>query len=178
MNHVVHNTCTVLGRNIKTRYFGLILILRFGKDWQSIRLDRMQSSFKEYFPAYCIPKVVRLKIDGDMVSRKTWSVFKHVHLKTVRVSMLSRLMIDQGDLEKTQLQYKTTLKFFMRPNRSTLTMRHSVKELRRTWTSKFQDHHVPLWNTRKVPAFDNWFRKLRTTQIDMLFNRIYDRINH
>ena len=29
MNHVEHNTCTVLGRNIKTRYFGLILILRF-----------------------------------------------------------------------------------------------------------------------------------------------------
>ena len=29
MNHVVNNTCTVLGRNIKTRYFGLILILRF-----------------------------------------------------------------------------------------------------------------------------------------------------
>ena len=32
MNHVEHNTCTVLGRNIKTRYFGLILILRFKKD--------------------------------------------------------------------------------------------------------------------------------------------------
>ena len=30
--HVEHNTCTVLGRNIKTRYFGLILILRFKKD--------------------------------------------------------------------------------------------------------------------------------------------------
>ena len=29
---VVHNTCTVLGRNIKTRYIGSILILRFGKD--------------------------------------------------------------------------------------------------------------------------------------------------
>ena len=32
MNHVVHNTCTVLRRNIKTRYFRLILILRFKKD--------------------------------------------------------------------------------------------------------------------------------------------------
>ena len=47
---------------------------------------------------------------------------------------------------------------------------------RQTWTSEFQDYHVPLWNTRKVPAFDNWFIKLRTTQIDMLFNKIYDRI--
>ena len=49
---------------------------------------------------------------------------------------------------------------------------------RQTWTSKFQDYHIPLWNTRKVPAFENWFRKLRTTQIDMLFNKTYDRINH
>ena len=32
MNHVEHNTCTVLGKNIKTLYFGLILILRFRKD--------------------------------------------------------------------------------------------------------------------------------------------------
>ena len=30
--HVEHNTCTVLGRNIKTRYFGLISILRFERD--------------------------------------------------------------------------------------------------------------------------------------------------
>ena len=27
--HIVHNTCITYGRNIKTRYFGLILILRF-----------------------------------------------------------------------------------------------------------------------------------------------------
>ena len=31
---------------------------------------------------------------------------------------------------------------------------------RQTWTSKFQDYHIPLWNTRKVLAFDNWFRKI------------------
>ena len=30
--HVEHDTCTVLGRNIKTRYFGLILILRLKKN--------------------------------------------------------------------------------------------------------------------------------------------------
>ena len=30
--HVAHNTCTVLGRNTKTLYFGLILILRFEND--------------------------------------------------------------------------------------------------------------------------------------------------
>ena len=30
--HVEHNTCTVHGRDIKTRYFGLTLILRFDRD--------------------------------------------------------------------------------------------------------------------------------------------------
>ena len=44
-----------------------------------------------------------------------------------------------------------------------------------TWISEFQDYHIPLWNMRKVPAFENWFGKLRTTQIDMLFNKIYDK---
>ena len=114
----------------------------------------------------------------DLISRKTWSVFKHVHLKTARVSMLSRLMIDQCDLVKTQLQYKTTLKCFMRSKRSTPTMRQFVRELRKTWTSKFQDYHFLLWSKRTVPAFENWFRKSRTTQIDTLFNKIYDKIKH
>ena len=63
----------------------------------------------------------------------------------------------------------------MKPKRSTLTMRQFVKELRQTWSSKFQDYHILLWNTHKVPAFENWFRKLRTTQIDMFLNNIYDR---
>ena len=46
-----------------------------------------------------------------------------------------------------------------------------------TWTSEFQDYYIPLWSTRRIPAFDNWFRKLRIIQIDMLFNKIYDRNN-
>ena len=50
----------------------------------------------------------------------------------------------QGDLLKIQLLYKTTLKYIMKPKHSTLTMRHFVKELRQTWTSKFQDYHIPL----------------------------------
>ena len=37
--------------------------------------------------------------------------------------MLSILMIEQDDLLLTQLQYKTTLKYIMRPKRSTLTMK-------------------------------------------------------
>ena len=102
---------------------------------------------------------------GDLLKQRK---FKHVHLKTARVSMLCRLMIEHGDLFKTQLQYKTTLKYIMKPKRATLTMKHFVKEWRRIWISEFQDYHIPLWSTRKVPSFEKWFRKLRTTQIDIL----------
>ena len=94
-----------------------------------------------------------------------------------------------------QLQPKTTLNYVMKPMSSTLTMKYFVKEwknpllfmtrimnrwwwTRLTWTFEFQDYHIPLWKTRKESAFDNWFRELRTTQIDMLFKRIYNRINH
>ena len=41
---------------------------------------------------------------------------------------------------------------------------------------EFQNYHIPLWNTREVPEFVNWFRKLRTIQIDMLFNKIYNKV--
>ena len=110
--------------------------------------------------------------------------------------MLSRLMIEQGDLfywHSCSTRRLSSVSWS--PTRSTLMIKYFVKEWRnpllfmtrimnrwwwprQTWTSKFQDYHIPLWNTRKVLAFDNWFRKLRTTQIDMLFNKIYDRINH
>ena len=61
-----------------------------------------------------------LQIEQGDLSKQ--SKFKHVHLKTLRVSMLSRLEIEQGNLVKIQLQYKTTLKIIMRPKRSTLTV--------------------------------------------------------
>ena len=47
--HVSHDTCTKHGRDIKTRYFGSILILESRKDWCSIKQDRMQLFFKEHF---------------------------------------------------------------------------------------------------------------------------------
>ena len=108
-------------------------------------------------------------------------------------------MSERGDLlsRMTWLMCQIVLKhvLLMKAKRSTLKMKHFVRErkdpllimtwvmsqwwwTRRTWTSEFQDYHITLWSTRRVPAFDNWFRKLRTIQIDMLFNKIYDRINH
>ena len=47
-----------------------------------------------------------------------------------------------GNLINTSLQYKTTLKYIMRSKRSTPTMSSFVKELRKTWTSTFQDYHI------------------------------------
>ena len=60
MYHVVHNTCTMHGRDIKTRYIGSTSILRLGNDWNSIRHDRMQSFFKKHFQLIVFQKL-RLK---------------------------------------------------------------------------------------------------------------------
>ena len=114
---------------------------------------------------------------GLLIQRK----FKHVHLKTARVSLLSRLMTERGDLllRFIQLMHKTALEYvlLMQAIRSMLMMKYFVIErkdpllimtrimnqwwwTRQTWTSEFQDYHIPLWSTRKIPAFDNWFRKI------------------
>ena len=57
MYHVVHNTCIMHGKDIKTRYIGSTSILRLRKDWHSIRLHRMQSSFKGHFQLIVFQKL-------------------------------------------------------------------------------------------------------------------------
>ena len=49
MYHVMHNSCTMHGRDIKTRYIGLTSILLLRKDCISIRLDRTQLFFRKHF---------------------------------------------------------------------------------------------------------------------------------
>ena len=71
MYHVVHNTCTAHGRNIKTRYIGLISILRFRKDYHSTRLDRTQSSFKEHFQLIVFRKLFGWKLEKSYTRRYT-----------------------------------------------------------------------------------------------------------
>ena len=51
-------------------------------------------------------------------------------------------------------------------------MKHFVKEQRQTWTSKFQDYHVQSTSVRQL------IQKIENHQIDMLFNKTYNRINH
>ena len=69
--HVERDTCTVHGRNIKTRYFGLILILRFKKGLTFYQTRSNAIILQGTLPAYCIPKVVRLKT-GEILYEKSY----------------------------------------------------------------------------------------------------------
>ena len=62
MYHVMHNTCTMHGRDIKTQYIGSTSILLLRKDWNSISFDRVLSSFKKHFQLL-YSKVVRMKTE-------------------------------------------------------------------------------------------------------------------
>ena len=69
--HVSRDTCTVHGRNIKTRYFGLILILRSKKGLTFYQTRSNAIILQGTLPAYCIPKVVRLKT-GELLYEKSY----------------------------------------------------------------------------------------------------------
>ena len=56
-------------RDIKTRYIGSTSILRFGKDRHSIRLDRMQSSFKEYFQPIVFQKLLDWGLEKSFMEK-------------------------------------------------------------------------------------------------------------
>ena len=68
--HVSRDTCTAHGKDIKTRYFGSILILRSKKDQHSIKHDRMQLFFKEHFQPIVFLKVERLKTGERLYERQ------------------------------------------------------------------------------------------------------------
>ena len=71
MNHVVHNICTVLGRNIKTRYFWVDINLAIRKGLTSYQTRSNAIILQGTLPAYCIPKVVRLKT-GEVFFEKSY----------------------------------------------------------------------------------------------------------
>ena len=59
-------SCTILAhwkRHQDAVFFGLTSILRFKKDWNSIRLDRMQSSFKIHFQLIAFQKLLDWKLE-------------------------------------------------------------------------------------------------------------------
>ena len=81
MYHVVHNTWITHGTNTKARHIWLILILGFEKDWHSLRLDRMQSSLKEYFELVVSQKFLDGKLESNQPNQ-----------------FQTQFLIDQGDL--------------------------------------------------------------------------------
>ena len=70
-------TCTMHGKDIKTRYIGSTSILRFGKDWHSIRLDRMQSSFKEHFQLIVFQKLLVWRLEKSCMRKHTCHLDLH-----------------------------------------------------------------------------------------------------
>ena len=54
-----------------------------------------------------------------------------------------------------------------------ITINQSLTEL--TSTSEFQDCHILLWSKLRALVFENWLIRSRTTQINMLFNEIYNK---
>ena len=159
--HVERNTCTVHGTGIRTRCFGLILILRLKRDWSQSVIDKDNLITRKRCLLLKVTRPVLkrsmwiiftknsvLQIDqGNLISRVTWSVFKHVRLKT-RMSELSKLTLDQGNLINSTSQYKKTLKYIMRSRCATPT-------------SKFQDNQRPHYVTI---GQRNWVRKLLDNQ--------------
>ena len=70
------------------------------------------------------------------------------------------------------------MQHFVENNDPLLIMTWIMSQYWWTWTSEFMDYNIPLWIKRKVPAFETWFRKSRTTRIGTLFNETYSKINH
>ena len=69
--HVERNTCTVHGRSIKTRYSGLILILRSKGGLTFCQTQSNAIILEGTLPAHCIPKVMRLKT-GEVLYEKSY----------------------------------------------------------------------------------------------------------
>ena len=67
----MHNTCIKHGRDIKTQYIGSTSILLLRKVWHSIRLDRMQSSFKKHFQLIVFRKLLGLKLEKSYTKKYT-----------------------------------------------------------------------------------------------------------
>ena len=90
MYHIVHNTCITHGRNTKTRYIRLISILRFGKDWHSIRLDRMQSSFKKHFQLIVFQKLLDWRLEKSYMRKHTCHLDHHQRSRYVTIGLKTR----------------------------------------------------------------------------------------
>ena len=74
---VVHSTCLKHGKDIKTQNIGLTSILLLRRDWSSIRLDRMQSSFKKHFQLVVFRKFLGWKLEKSETNKCTCFIGFH-----------------------------------------------------------------------------------------------------
>ena len=91
--------------------------------------------------------------------------------------MLSRLRTERGDLLLLfmQLKHKNSSRVCSAHEIDTLTVDDEVLRKRMEKSIAVHDENrEPMM----VNEADSWFKKLRPTQIDMLFKRIYDRFSH
>ena len=87
VNHVVHNTCTKHGRDIKTHYIWLTSILLLRKDWNSIRLDRMQPFFKKHFQLFVFQMLWDWELEESYTKKYTCHLDHHQrsHYDTITI---------------------------------------------------------------------------------------------
>ena len=69
MSHVVHKTYTIHGKDIKTRYIWSTSTLQLRRDWHSIRLDWMQSTFKKRFQLKYSKKLLDWKLEKSYTKK-------------------------------------------------------------------------------------------------------------
>ena len=69
MFRVVHNNCIKNGKDIKTQYIGNTSILLLRKCWNSIKLDRMPSSWKKNFQLIVLRKLSGWKLEKSYTKR-------------------------------------------------------------------------------------------------------------
>ena len=105
--------------------------------------EELARQAKFFQPIQPIPKPIcdrsgQLDITQDVISVQTCPSEEN---KNVRVEQTHDR---SGQLDKHHVAVQDDPEEIMRLRRSTLTMRQFVKELRKTWTSKFQDYHILL----------------------------------
>ena len=168
----MHNTCIKHGRNIKTRYNGSTSILLLRKDWHSIRLDRMQSSFKKHFQLIVFQKL----LDWKLVMSYTRKYMRHLVLlqrstwnMTGWKNWVQKLLNDQKDKlfnnlkvssQTNQIQTQIMMIERWHPLFAVTQVTHEV-----------QDKHVHLMTARastlkiKQNMIERWHPLFAVTQV-------------
>ena len=97
---VMHNTCIKHGRDIRTQYIGSTSILLWGKDWSSIRPDRMQSSFTTHSHLTVFRKLLGWKLEKSYTKKYTGHLGLHQRSPwntTGKENWVQNMLNDQKD---------------------------------------------------------------------------------